>query len=70
MIIKLNTKQKYNRAKNMHDTIRENGYKVTQFFTDQVWVDESGNLINVDRAPIRWDIVFGKKIDDAGENVL
>ena len=60
MIIKSNEGKRYNRAKNLHDTIRDNGYKVTQMLTNQVWVDKNGNLINVDRAPIRWDIIANR----------
>ena len=58
MKLKINYKNKpYNRSGDMYTTILDNGYKVTQLITNQAWCDENGNLVNIDRTPIRWDIV-------------
>lgn len=41
----------------VHQVAAERGFRITQFLTDEVWVDIYGNRYNIDRTPIRWILV-------------
>lgn len=38
----------------VHQVAAERGFRITQFLTDEVWVDIYGNRYNIDRTPIKW----------------
>ena len=50
-------KKQYHRSGDMYDVIRDNGYKITNLPTKNVWIDPNGNPVYIDFTPIRWDII-------------
>lgn len=43
--------------RNVYQIAAEKGFRITQFLTNEVWVDIYGNRYNIDRTPIRWILV-------------